>query len=510
MTKEIMMRVIFTALVGSIIGYITNWFAIKMLFRPYEEKRIFGLKVPFTPGLIPKEKDRIAKSVGEAIGEHLLTSETIVESLCSDEMNGKLRTWVKDKVIAVEKKGASIGEEIQVFVGDKYEQLVAYLEDKVSEHIINQLKNNEVRHSLISNIMDVINEKLEFKTEDFIDSGFYKDFKIKISNRIIKLKDSDELSESINKSIVKKIDDLGEEGKRLNEVIPAEIIGSIKVYIYNNSESISMEIDKFIQEDSVKEKIRETISKLVSSNINPMIAMFVNADSINAKVMTSLSSQLKDENTQKDIALIINKMIDKMIEAEVKNIRDGFGENLYRSINTISKAIMQNIFKENSINEMMELIEKKILDTVTLKELIDSFDEDILDSIKTILENEIVKLANSEEFSQKVKEYVHQVVSKLLAYKLKDISINSDRSIADNSADFVQIVYDRFVENSAVDFIEAFEIRKIVEEKINSFEVSYAEEIILEIASKELGAITWLGALLGCIMGLLSAIVSFV
>ncbi|WP_461207136.1 DUF445 family protein [Clostridium sp. DL1XJH146] len=510
MTKEVMLRVLFTAVVGSIIGYITNWLAIKMLFRPYEEKRIFGFKVPFTPGLIPKEKDRIAKSVGEAIGEHLLTSETIVESLCSDEMNGKLRTWVKDKVEVVEKKGASIGEEIKVFLGDKYEKLVVNLEDKTSGYIINQLKNTEVRNDLISNIMDTVNEKLQFSTKDFIESGFYKDFRIKMLNKIIKLKDSDELAESINKSIVKKIDDFSEDGKRLNDVIPTEIIGSVKVYIYNNSESISTEIDKFIQEDSVKEKIRETISKLISSNINPMIAMFVNPDSINEKVMTSLSAQLKDENTQKDIALILNKVIDKIIESEVKNIKDGFGESLYRSINTVTKAIMENIFKENSINEMMEIFEKNILATETLKELIDSFDEDIIAKVKRILDAEIIKLANSEEFSNKVKEYVEQVVDKLLSYKLKDISINSSRSLSDSSADFVQIVYDRFVENSAVDFIEAFEIRKIVEDKINSFEVSYAEDIILEIASKELGAITWLGALLGCIMGLLSAVVSYI
>ncbi len=44
------------ALIGAVIGYITNWLAIKMLFRPREAKYIFGMKLPFTPGLIPKEK----------------------------------------------------------------------------------------------------------------------------------------------------------------------------------------------------------------------------------------------------------------------------------------------------------------------------------------------------------------------------------------------------------------------------------------------------------------------
>ncbi len=50
------MKFLIASIIGGIIGYLTNWIAIKMLFRPYEEKRIFGMKVPFTPGLIPKEK----------------------------------------------------------------------------------------------------------------------------------------------------------------------------------------------------------------------------------------------------------------------------------------------------------------------------------------------------------------------------------------------------------------------------------------------------------------------
>ena len=80
------MKIIIPILVGSAIGYFTNWLAIKMLFRPLEEKRFLGFKVPFTPGLIPKERKRMAKSVGEAVGMHLLTPEKIAEVVSSDEI----------------------------------------------------------------------------------------------------------------------------------------------------------------------------------------------------------------------------------------------------------------------------------------------------------------------------------------------------------------------------------------------------------------------------------------
>ena len=50
------MNIIIPIIVGSVIGYATNWLAIKMLFRPLREKRLLGVRLPFTPGLIPKEK----------------------------------------------------------------------------------------------------------------------------------------------------------------------------------------------------------------------------------------------------------------------------------------------------------------------------------------------------------------------------------------------------------------------------------------------------------------------
>ena len=46
---------ILAPLVGGFIGYVTNDIAIRMSFRPHAAKHIMGWRVPFTPGIIPKE-----------------------------------------------------------------------------------------------------------------------------------------------------------------------------------------------------------------------------------------------------------------------------------------------------------------------------------------------------------------------------------------------------------------------------------------------------------------------
>ena len=81
-------------LLGGVIGSITNDIAIRMLFRPHKAKYIFGWRIPFTPGIIPKEKGRIAAAIGGAISQNLMNQEVLEKNLLSDEMMAKLEASI--------------------------------------------------------------------------------------------------------------------------------------------------------------------------------------------------------------------------------------------------------------------------------------------------------------------------------------------------------------------------------------------------------------------------------
>ncbi|SHD75746.1 DUF445 family protein [Schnuerera ultunensis] len=68
---------------------------------------------------------------------------------------------------------------------------------------------------------------------------------------------------------------------------------------------------------------------------------------------------------------------------------------------------------------------------------------------------------------------------------------------------FVIIIFNDFVRNKLPHIVQVFNISRVVEDQINSYDMAFAEELILEIAHKELKAITWLGALLGGMMGII-------
>lgn len=72
--------------IGAMIGYGTNWIAIKMLFRPRRPIKIGRFTLPFTPGIIPKRKEKLAKAIGQMVGDNLFTRNDMQEILLSEEI----------------------------------------------------------------------------------------------------------------------------------------------------------------------------------------------------------------------------------------------------------------------------------------------------------------------------------------------------------------------------------------------------------------------------------------
>ena len=89
-----MVSLLFSILMGALIGYGTNTLAVEMLFRPFTPKYIWKRRLPFTPGLIPKEQGRIADSLGELIEKELFSPQIVSDALNTPEAKSSIAAWL--------------------------------------------------------------------------------------------------------------------------------------------------------------------------------------------------------------------------------------------------------------------------------------------------------------------------------------------------------------------------------------------------------------------------------
>lgn len=144
-------------LIGAAIGYSTNYIAVKMLFRPKKEIKVFGHTLPFTPGVIPKGKSRLAKSVGNAVGNSLITQSDIESKLMSDELAEKIADMVMDKL------SVPLGDVISVIPDMTDEELESKKEavsERIAAYISEAVSQADISGLLIEKVPGIIKSKL--------------------------------------------------------------------------------------------------------------------------------------------------------------------------------------------------------------------------------------------------------------------------------------------------------------------------------------------------------------
>ena len=132
-----MLKYIAAPLIGALIGYCTNYIAVKMLFRPRHEKYFFGHKVPLTPGAIPKGKARLAKSVGDVISNHLVTSEDIE----GKALNEETETAVTERIMKMLKSDIDSGFRAISSSEEEYEMITTNLDNAVTLRMADAVKS---------------------------------------------------------------------------------------------------------------------------------------------------------------------------------------------------------------------------------------------------------------------------------------------------------------------------------------------------------------------------------
>ncbi|WEA38692.1 DUF445 domain-containing protein [Lysinibacillus fusiformis] len=167
---------LFMAIIGAAIGGVTNHLAIKMLFRPHNAIYIKNWRVPFTPGLIPKRRDELAKQLGLTVVNYLLTPETFKNKFFSKDIQEKVEQFVQTKV------------EETIFTNDKtiqdwlniagFAHMPATIEQKVEAivegqfaSVKNTLSTKSIRTLLSSDMQDTLDAKIPVAVNHILEKG---------------------------------------------------------------------------------------------------------------------------------------------------------------------------------------------------------------------------------------------------------------------------------------------------------------------------------------------------
>ncbi len=253
-----MIQYIVTVVMGTVIGYGTNYVAVKMLFRPKKEVKAFGRTLPFTPGVIPKQKDKLAHAVGNAVGTSLLTKEDIKSRLT----DGELKTAVTDKLTQV--LSAQIREEI-IHLAKLDDEGYAKTKDRLSGAITKQILKSVNSIGVGERISDETSKALMEKISGNM-------LKYVISEELVK-----QFTDHVGKKVQEYIDDNGE------TLILAEVGKRLDTLEECTVTELLSRVD--ITDEKIQKTLSESYDKLVDKAVDSLLARVDIAGMIEAKIV---------------------------------------------------------------------------------------------------------------------------------------------------------------------------------------------------------------------------------
>ena len=147
-----MKQLLVMVLISGAIGWITNWVAIKMLFRPHKEINFGLFKIQ---GLIPKRKAEIGTGIASIIQNELISVKDVISNIDREEFSKRLNKLIDDV----------LDKNLKKKVKEKFPLLQMFFTDKVAKDVGNTIKdivmeNQEKIFEIFSNYAE---ENIDFE-----------------------------------------------------------------------------------------------------------------------------------------------------------------------------------------------------------------------------------------------------------------------------------------------------------------------------------------------------------
>lgn len=508
-------------LIGAAIGYITNAIAITMLFRPHEVKRIFFLRIPMTPGIIPKQRYELSESVGKMVSRELLTEDAVRKQIRS-------KSFLK-----------SVDSSINIFLDLVTETPISELKDRlirsrlkiktegaVSKSFLPELLGNFLDSDGFSNVIDNLLDKGIIYLEDKTPNQLFPGRKERVVEKFISVLVSsgleDRFLEIVDRWLEKAVHDNYHLSVIFTKVNITRLIDiSTKLYI-----RLFPHFIHFLSSREVKRELEVHGRRLLEDIINKLnkIQRFLisagqydrTLDENMMEIVEDTISNFRDygaaEKNIRNMAEGLERRLVSLSQISAGQIFTDWDGDLFEDIHSLERSVFEFIrnpvVAENIKNWLFSFYEK--YGNIELRLLLSDWFRLSLADLKGKVLNFIFpkeKLKRKESSSvidgvlpSSLLSGIFNIVTgngKMAIREIINISPDIRSRINTNlTSTLIGIVDDKVPQ-----ILESIDVNTLVVDKINTLNMEKVEKLILDIVRKQLRWINVFGALLGSIIG---------
>jgi len=501
-------QLVISALVGAAIGYITNWIAIKMLFRPVAAKYILGVRVPFTPGVIPKEKGRLARSIGEAVSKHLLSPEFISGQLLSPGAEEKVRLFIREKIGDIE--GKTVGEVLDE-AGIDSRAREKWLK-KVDNRLLMSAQDQRLQILLAELAAAVVMDLLDRRPGDLAGTEEFASLKNSLEKGIVSFLSQAENREFIKQFLAERVERLCASTLTVRDYIPGPLLERILEYAGSQGARIVNVVDDYLNSPETKELLVKRVENFFDRSpvrrlMGNILGKFVGSPGqVADKIVEEVANFFAEPDNRKLLAQKMEVLLDDILDLRLCDLAARLDVQTRRkTVLEVGDWLSDRLCSGEVVSGFLAMAGKALAGAgITWGQLLGINDrERAKQKFEDYFKQFIERLTSIPEFKTLLNKFVHNLVSWLLNTRTSDLIPYLSSGKISELEEKMLGYYRNFVNSYLAGILDFVNFRQLIARRVDDLDVLQVEELVLGIMRRELVAITWLGAILGAVIGII-------
>ncbi|WP_306533909.1 DUF445 family protein [Geobacter sp.] len=528
MTLQSILPYVTPPVVGAVIGYVTNDIAIRMLFRPLKPWRVFGIRVPLTPGVIPAGRHEFATTIGRMVGTHLVTGEDVARALGRDAFRRELRETVGEKLDGIlDRELGTVGAIIPVGLDRWLHDLAATVSRDVAVGILAQVESDGFRGELAAIIATLEERVLPRQLERLLAGEDYEAFRSGVGQALAVLLQSRGVSRAVASAVEEALEEFLSSDRPLRELLPPDAAEFLAEQLAAAVPLLLDQVGALLRTPEFREglegKLREGFQGYLQNLKGALgfMAGLLSADKLNSlfsgvieNIMEEILRWLGEEKTRRLVTGFARQRLDGFLDRPLAATLDGVPYQRVAAVRKlIRKGVLGFVRSPRTAEMLLAVAERegrRLLLEGNGRTLFDRLaTADGAERLRASLVDGVVALVRTAETRDTLERFVAARMDEWLFQR--PLGRLSARIPADARRDLEGAVcrqVEELLQKEVPPLIDAIDVATMVEEKVNSLDILKVEELLLSIMEKHFFYINLFGALLGFIMGFMNVILA--
>jgi uncharacterized membrane protein YheB (UPF0754 family) len=511
-------------LIASFLAYWHTWVAIWMLFRPLTEKRIFGIKVPFTPGLIPSRRLEMAQRMGKAVANRLVTQETVAARIATPEV----RTKVEEIIDAYLKQlmARELGG-IRSLIPDRlrpdWEEFLNSLQGRIESWLADLLRNTQTEAFIRKAVQAQAERLLRAPLREILPAEWLARLPDQLAALLGRLIEDPDFEYRLRTYLETQIDHALASEKPLGDYLPETLRQTVYAKL---NESLPILLEKLagvLEDEQIKRQIKIQVYDLIDRVITQTFDEGSLWDRVKFGLLETfvISTDEIKEKVDRGIDEAAPRITQLLQQEEMRN-------RVFRAlIEAIETLLAKSPADWQLSTETRAQLKARLGDAVVSASRSPHLKEQLTQMVRDQMANyqqrsliEIFPTLQTPEISRQIADYLlrllqtpetHATLVRFITQQLQGLL---DRPIGRLSDQIPERYWQQarawladqtleILKRETPRMVGAINIEKLVTEQIGSFSLQEMERLVFAVTGQQLKAITWFGAWLGMLIGIL-------